>query len=524
MYQVAPAPMLARGVSLPAPSGGLDAVSPLSAMPPTNAVTLVNIFPQPGYVEIRGGHKRHNLCGAAAIETLMPYHALDSDDDRMFAATTADIYNVTAFTTASASSTASVALSGFSSARFQHLNFSTSGGNYLWMCNGADKPQTYDGSSFATASISGVTATDIVNVAAFKKRIWLVLNGSISPAYLNTDSIQGTATPFDLTGVFQLGGYLQAIGSWSLDGGDGPDDYIAFLSSRGEVAVYAGTDPTSDFLIQGVFNMGAPLGRRCLTKVGADLAVVSIDGVLPLSRALVTDRAAAQLQAITRNIQPLVNAAARSYGDQFGWELVPYPRGTRAILNVPMTENVEQFQYVMNTVTGAWTTFDGEKANCWAVFQDRLFYGGNDGIVLEADCQGFDDDGAIEFDGLTAFSYCDARGRLKQFTMCRALIASDGTIKPGLGVAVDFADNAEVGPTTFEQSPASLWDVAVWDQDVWPIVNRTITDWTAVGGEGYAAAVRVSGQVLAESTAQQSDDFTLEINGFDLLVIDGAFM
>lgn len=524
MYRVKPVQEIARGKSITAPVGGWDAVSPLAAMPETNAITLKNMFPQPGYVEIRKGHKRHNLVGAAAIESLMPYHALAASSDRLFAACSSVISNVTTFTSATASSTASISLSSLTNARWQHINFSTSGGNYLWICNGADAPRMYDGSSWATASVVGITATSVINVAAFKERLWLVRSDQISPAYLNLDSVQGTATPFDLTGVFTKGGYLQAIGTWSLDAGIGPDDYIAFVTNRGEVAIYTGTDPAANFVLKGVYEMGAPLGRRCLTKVGADLAVISMDGVLPLSKALITDRAAAQLQAITRNIQPVMNASARSYGTNFGWELISYARGTRAILNVPITENVEQEQYVMNTVTGAWCRFVGEEANCWAVFQDRLFYGGNNGLVKEADCQGFDDDGAIEFDMETAFNYCDTRGRLKQFTQCRVLLSSDGQIQPGLGLNVDFSSGATVGPTTFEQSTGDLWDVALWDAGVWPVTNRIITDWTTVEGIGYCASIRVQGEVQAETTAMQGDSLLLAVNGFDLLLVDGAFL
>lgn len=524
MYQIRPIQQTARGKSIPAPTGGWDAVSPLAAMPESNAITLKNMFPQPGYVEIRKGHKRHNLVGSAAIESLMPYHGLATSADRLFAASSTAISNVTVFTSASASATSSVSLAGLTNARFQHINFSTSGGNFLWICNGADAPRMYDGATWATASVTGITAADIINVAAFKERLWLTRKDQISPAYLALDSVAGAATVFDLTGVFNKGGYLQAVGTWSLDGGQGPDDYIAFVTNRGEVAIYTGTDPASNFVLRGVYEMGAPIGRRCLTKVGADLAVISVDGVLPLSKALITDRAVASLQSITRNIQPVMNQSARLYGANFGWELISYARGTRAILNVPITENVEQQQYVMNTVTGAWCQFTDEDANCWAIFQDRLFYGGNTGQVKEADCQGFDDDGSIDFDMETAFNYCDVRGQLKQFTQCRALLSTDGQIQPGLGLNVDFSREATVGPTTFEQSTGDLWDVALWDQGIWPFTNRIVVDWTTVEGIGYCASIRVSGSVEAETADQQADDLLLAINGFDLLVIDGAFL
>lgn len=520
MFRIRAVQETARGVSIPAPVGGLDALSPLAAMPEQNAVTLTNMFPQPGYVEIRGGHKTHAVCGAAAVESLMPYHGLTAASDALYAACTADVFNVTA----SATTTASVALTGMSNARWQHVNFSTTGGNHLWICNGADKPRFFDGSTWATASVTGITATDIVNVTVFKNRLWLALNGAISPEYLNTDSVQGTATTFDLTGVFQEGGYLQAIGSWSIDSGAGPDDLICFVSSRGEVAIYSGTNPASDFLLKGVFHMGAPIGRRCLTKVGSDLAVISVDGVLPLSRALMVDRAAALLQAVTRNIQPLVNSDARNYAANFGWQLISYPRGTRAILNVPTTENSVQKQYVMNTITGAWCDFAGENANCWAVYQDRLFYGGNAGIVKESDCQGFDDDGTIDYDMITAFNYLKSRGRLKQVTMIQPLFTTDGQVTPGIGVGVDFDVNITVGPTSFTQSQGELWDVAVWDVDAWPLESRIVNNWYSVAGEGYSIAARIMGSIQADSTAQQSDSLTFQVNGFNLLNLEGAFI
>lgn len=520
-FRIVGVPENTRTVTIPAPVGGWDAISPIASMQPTQALTMDNLFPQPGYVEIRKGHKRHANVGAAAVESLMPYHGLTSSVDTLFAACTSAIYNVTAFVTASASSTASVSLSGLANARWQHVNMSTSGGNFLWICNGADAPRTYDGSAWATASVTGITSSNVISATVFKNRLWMVLKDQISPAYLNTDSIQGTATVFDLVGVFRKGGYLMAIGSWSRDGGAGPDDYIAFMTSRGEVAVYAGEDPASDFDLKGVFEMGAPLGRRCLTKVGADLVVICVDGAIPLSRALVTDRAAAITATLTKNIQPVMNQSARDWGANFGWELVAYPRGTRAILNVPVTENVEQRQYVMNTVTGAWCRFLDENANCWAVFQDRLFYGGNDGKVYEADCQGFDEDGSIEFDVEIAFNNC-GNHRRKQFTMCRALLTTDGQVSPGLAVNVDFDRGAQVDSSPASFGSQALWDVANWDEGVWPQVQQIVTDWRTVSGEGYVASIRMSGAVDSEATDDESRDVVLQINGFDMMVIDGG--
>lgn len=513
-FQVIASPAMARVETIPAPVGGWDALTPKAAMPETNAVVLKNVFPMPGYVEIRKGHKQHASVAAVPVETILPYHGVTASADVLFAAAGSNIYDVTL-------ATASLAASGFTSPRWQHINFSTTGGQFLWCCNGLDAPQAFDGTTWATASVS---VLNVIGVAAFKERIWLVRDGEISPAYLGLDAIQGTATVFDLTGIFDEGSYLQAIGSWSMDGGAGPDDHIAFLTSQGEAAVYTGTNPASDFALVGVFKMGALIGRRSLVKIGGDLVIVSIDGVLPLSVALVTDRAAIMTKTLSRMIQPVVNASAREYSGNFGWQIISYPRGSRLILNVPIIENSQQEQYVMNTTTGAWARFTGENANCWGVFKDRLFFGGNDGAVYEADCQGYDHNQAIDIDIQGAFNYWNSRGTLKHFTMARANITTDGQVTFGLGLNVDFNMDAETSPQSFESSESDLWDVALWDTGVWPVVVNTSSDWTTVEGEGYCAGFRVAATIIADVTASQSDSLLLQINGFDLMMTDGGLM
>src|SRR5262249_39044189 len=159
----------------------------------------------------------HNNVGSAAVESLMPYHALATASDKLFAGCGANISDVTVFITASASSTASVAVTGFTNARFQHVNFANGSGNWVWVFNGADKPRKYDGTNWTTASVSGVTSTNIINCAVFKSKIWVVLKDAISPAYLETNAVAGSAHAFDLSGVFRKGGFLMTIGTWTLD-------------------------------------------------------------------------------------------------------------------------------------------------------------------------------------------------------------------------------------------------------------------------------------------------------------------
>jgi hypothetical protein len=506
--------VVSRGASLPAPVEGWDALSPLSEMPPKRAVALDNWFPQPGYLELRRGHVEHSDTGSGEpVESVMAYHGAGGTLD-LKAAADGVIWDVTAAAAAVSE------IVGQANNRWQHVNFTTiDGNNFLWICNGANDSRRWDGAAWSVNTISGgITGPDVVHVAVFKGRLWLTVNGSLNPWYLGVGAVQGAAVEFPLRGVFREGGFLQAIGTWSLDAGAGPDDIIAFISSRGEVAVYSGIDPAADFTLKGVYTVGPPIGRRCLTAVGGDIMLISIDGVLPLSQALVVERGVQQTVAITKLIQPVVSQSARDFGANFGWQLQSYPRGTRAILNVPVAEGADQRQYVMNTVTGAWCQFIGQAANCWEVLDDRLYMGGNDGIVYEADVGGNDAGAPIVFDLRTAFNYFRSRGRNKRFSMCRPLLTTDGSVVPGLAVNTDFGRDAPISVSSTIVDSVALWDVAMWDVDVWPIEERIIADWQTVVGVGYCASVRMTGNLMSTHAP------ILRINGFDLLMEDGAFI
>jgi hypothetical protein len=158
------------------------------------------------------------------------------------------------------------------------------------------------------------------------------------------------------------------------------------------------------------------------------------------------------------------------------------------------------------------------------VFKDRLFYGGNVGDVYESDCQGFDEGASFEYRLDTAFNYAGRRGGLKNFMLARALLTTDGQLSPGLAINVDFANNATVDPITLDIDPSTLWDVATWDGGTWPELERIVTDWVNVSGEGYCASIVMAGVVDSAATDDESRNIILRINGWDWLVQDGAFL
>jgi len=524
-----------RGESIPAPVGGWDAVSALADMPEDRAVVLENWFPTTKDVRVRRGHRIHGSgMGDGAVESLLPYNGLTLATSKLFAATDGKIYDVTA------SGAGSSSVTGLTNNRWQYVNFTTSGGKFLWVCNGADDPRHYNGSAWATPTITGVTGSDIINVNGHKNRLWFVLKDSTKAAYLATGAVAGAATTFELGGLFTKGGYLVAMATWTRDGGAGEDDVAVFISSRGQCVAYVGTDPAAaeTWQLVGVFDLGSPIGRRCFTKVAGDLALVNIDGVLPLSKALETDRGASANIAITANINYAMNEAARSYASNFGWELMPYAKGTMAILNVPIQEGETQQQYVMNTLTGAWCKFTGLNANCWTVYLDNLYFGGNDGYVYQADTTGVDVTEPINAVGQGAYSYYNSPGRLKQWKLLQPLLTTDSSARPAVGISTDFRDNATLGTPTAGQSISAVYDTAIWDIDVYAVEGRTVADWTGIAGVGQCASIHFRAQTGAASisiwgvsdwgqdpwSSSVGGDVVMRMNGFNVIYEPGGFL
>jgi hypothetical protein len=368
-------------------------------------------------------------------------------------------------------------------------------------------------------AITGITGADIVNVTSYRNRLWGVLKNSTKACYLGLNAVTGAGAAFDVGAQFPRGGYLQAIGTWSTSNSNGPQEYIGFISSYGDIAVYIITDPTNSGSIfyLGTSQVGSPIGRRCTVKLGADLGLITIDGLVTLSMTLNYDRAIIQAKALSANIRPVMTESARRQGDQFGWQAVSYPRNTMIIMNVPIAEGNLQEQYVMNTITSAWCQFQGQNANCWEIFEDRAYFGDNDGFVCLADEAAGDEGQTLSASVKGAFGAYGALGNVKQWEMILPLVTINTAfpVDPELGINVDFADDAILDPIDF--TPASvtpIWNdpLTLWDEAQWPGDILT-SQWATVNGLGRFASIVMAVEVPWDEALLLSP-LTLRINSF----------
>ena len=472
--------------TFPTPTGGLNSESNVAGMPITDALLLDNFFCRSDFVELRRGHTSHATGLGSAVESLLTWNGLINN--KMFGAAGTNIYDVT-----SSGPVGAAAVTGLTNARWQQAMLSNVSGNYLVICNGEDAVQNYDGTTWTVPTINNVSSSALINVAVFKERLWFVEKNKLDAWYLPVQAIQGDATKFPLGSVFKRGGKLIAIGSLTRDGGDGIDDFCVFVSSEGEVAVYQGTDPSSatTFALVGVFEVGIPIGSRCVQKVGGDLAIITESGILSLTSAFILDRAAQQRATVSSKINELFTDSARAYRSNFGWQITSYPRSKMLLINVPEGENAIQTQFVMNALTGAWSRFRHLNGASWSLLSNDLFFGGNQGTVFKAD-DSFQDNGqAITADLKTAFSSLNNAAQVKTVQQLRALYRSNGSPGVLLDTNIDFADRAPTSTPTPGDTPTSLWGSAVWGTDLWGGGDTLSRAWVGGSGVGHDIAIRL---------------------------------
>ena len=656
----------ATTTSITAPIGGWNARDSIAQMPPTDAVTLNNLYPTPTDVQLRLGYTKYSqlttstgvqtissitYVGTTATLTTASAHGLSTGAKVSITGTTpaeySGIYTITVtsatqftYTMASApsgnatvvgvytigitttvnslmnysgpatetlfaaagtkiyntgTSVATESLTGLSSDKFQYVNISNAGGNYLSAVNGIDpaliyngtnwirvagtstvfgissitrvgtlatlttasphglitgnqvtitgaSPASYNGTYIITVTgvstftyvmastpassattvgaytvalyITGVDPQDLIHVNLFKNRLYYTQKNSMSVWYLPTDSIGGAALELDFGGIARRGGFIQAMGTWTIDAGQGADDYAVFVTSNGEVIVYNGTDPSdpNNWALKGVWQLGQTFNRKCFLKWSGDLLLLTQDGLVPLASALQSSRLDPRVN-LTDKIFYAISQAASLYSGNFGWQIAYFASNNMLLLNIPTSTGTQQF--VMHTISKAWAQFTGINAKCFEIHNELLYFGG-DGFVGQY-WSGYSDDGSnINASVQQAYSYFDSPGQLKRFTLVRPTIQTDNGVPTVLcGINVDFDYQNQLGAVSFNPSVANLgtWDNAIWDTSTWGgnlNINRI---WQGVTGLGFAAGINMSIASQGIDVHWVATDFVMERGG-----------
>lgn len=483
---------VSKVVTIPPPVGGWNARDPLQQMDETDAIALDNMIPGIGDVALRKGYASFATGMSTFIESLMVY-APPSGSNKMFAAVPTAIYDISVGGAAGAAS-----VSSLSNGRWQHTMFGATGGNYLVIANGADSVRNYDGSSWTTPSISGVTSANLIGVTAHTQRLWFVEKDKLDPWYLPVAAIAGAASKLVISPYCKLGGYLMAIGSWSRDGGSGAHDLLVLVTSEGEVIIYQGTDPDfTDFTQVGTYRIAKPIGRRCILKTGADLGILTDVGLIPLSQVLQVAISAQTHAAISDKIRNAFIQSAHAARSNFGWQVVESPADKLAIVNIPTAERTTQIQYVMNSDTGAWCRFTNMNAGCWVIFNGKAYFGGNDGTVYLYG-QTFSDNGStISAVVQQAYSNFDFEEN-KRFLMAQPLFRGPSNYVPAVEIKLDFDISVASLPASVATTEASLWNVSYWNVSYWNQGATPNKRWQTLNGIGQFGSIAMKFSLAAD--------------------------
>lgn len=572
--------------SLSSPTGGWNARDSVAAMPPLDAVSLINFYPTPTYLSVRRGYTKYSTGISGQVNTLMTYSGLNNQ--KMFAAANLTLYKVETPT--------STPILTIENDKFQFVNFSNNGGNYMVACNGEEtliydgandrwvkmagtntpatiastthvgttatvtttgphnlqtgnwvtmagvsEPQ-YNGSfritvidpdtftyTMATAPTvdpqqhgaytiiygsSGADPSKFIQVNLFKNRLYFVEKNTLNAWYLGVDEISGEFKPLYFGGIATQGGMLQAMGTWTLDAGQGADDYAVWATSMGEVIVYNGTDPSDPnaWTLKGVWQFGYVFNNRCFYKYGGDLLILTQDGLVPLTGSLQSSRLDPRV-FLTDKIFYEISQQVQFNSERFGWQILYFAKPNMLIINIPDPNGTKQF--VMHNISKAWASFEGINANCWELMYDQCYFGG-DGFIGHFWESGSDDGEVISAVCQQAYNYFDMPGQQKRFTMIRPTFFIDAGV-PAYFAAINTDFNTEnyLGNVVFSPvfTNVGVWDTAIWDQSVWGGTYVPYQAWTGVRGIGYSGGINLSVISKDEEIRWTSTDYVMEKGG-----------
>jgi hypothetical protein len=494
--------------TLQAPIKGWYTGASLADAPPASAFVLDNAFVQLDFIRSRRGSSTwaSGMGANVSINTLMNW--TNGSVVKIFAATSdGNIYDVSNIGPVGAP-----VVTGLSNvhSRFggggyfewlQHKD--AGGGTWLVAVNGVDPVQFYNGTTWTTAPAwTGTGFTTLSSIWTFKGRLFGVATGSQYAWYLPVGNVGGAASLFSLAEFMRWGGALLTGGTWAVESVSGNFEFLCFITTEGEVLVYDGSDPTV-LTLRGTYKVSRPLGVRCLMKAGGDLAIMTEDGIVPMSQVETLDQVALQNVAITMPIAPSWRQAVLDRSGIVGWQIVMWPMESMAIVNLPKVNALDRTQFIANARTGAWSRYLGWDANCFVVSglgltNSQLFYGTSDGRTMLAESGGQDDGkpytvtifprfehlGQLETSIAQATTYSSVIN--KQLRMVRINLFTDTPFTPQLTARTDYDTTIPPNPGT-TYAPiigGAQWGIARWGIDRWPTKAFKQLTWAACPGIG----------------------------------------
>lgn len=515
---------LVQDASLPPPIKGIVASALYGVegdVGPDSAVWLWNMVAGEYGVTVRQGTRvfaeniENALFQNGDVRTVMYYNstvsAISGGEDFQFAVTDAGIYDITAGGEGPWDFAPLTSLQwpnqGGDAGWCSYMNYTNvNGDHFILVCDEENGYYIFDGSTWAQGSFTGSPAPqpeDLVQITEWQNRIWFVEKNTATTWFLDPLALEGSITPIDVGTRFKKGGHLVQNATWTLDDADGMDDKFVMISSSGDVLVWEGIDPTvaSDLILIGRWFIGSvPEGRRVMSGWGGDVAIISTLGLVKLTSLLRGDNALNTESHLSSNITRYVRAEMDVTKDFFGWGMETDPSQSITIISAPQRNlSTKPIQFVINTVTKAWSMFRDLDIRCMDKNTLGLFFGTSTGQVMLSD--GVADN--VSLDGLSAdtiaFSFLShywhmgapAIWKRPQFIRPSWI----GRAQPVYTIEMryDFSLQEAALPPPAVPNSGSDWDIAAWDLNLWQGDAQEYFETIGLNGMGRHLAVAVRG-------------------------------
>ena len=484
-------PQLRRGqkqnvqaTMIPAAIGGINAVKSLSAMAENEAIYCYNILPEDFGMEVRDGYQEWaNGWTGGAAKTVMPFEGNAEAEDRLFVASPEGIFDVTAEGETTPTQVVTFPSSAGQAGICHSVNYGNDAGDrFLLVTDGENgyyvwtqTTDTWDKIAMGGGGITGVDPALFNFIMIWKSRLWFIQRDSGLAWFLTTaEAFLGAAVQFNWGDQFRFGGPLVSLHNWTLDGGNGIDDYLVGFSGSGDAIVYQGTDPTSknDFGLVGSWYVGElPFGNRIATEFSGELYVLSVQGLLPMSAILNGSGINNPSTYVTNKVSPYIRSVMDSVENTFGWHVHIHPKQSLLYVNTPPRLGQEQLAFTLYYGHESWGMIRGLNKSHTANWRGEVYWtdinrnklfiqrGHVDAVFLDRATDG--DPQAIDWQVLGSYNHLGSPATYKRVQYIRPMFIGEGD-PPSFEVQAYYDyDVSELStPPVFLAGGSALWSSA----------------------------------------------------------------
>lgn len=461
-------------------SGGLDDTTPSTKLPANKAQTARNWNIRPGGgLSKRSGSVKLNssaIAGGAAITHIGEF--VKSDGTKFILCTAGTkLFKMDAMD--GTWDDLSLTLTDDDNALVTEAKMN----NLYVICNGAEAPQKYDGSSAGALGGSPPTGKIIIHVNNF----FFIANHTGNKSRIQWSDL---ATPETWTGTNFL----------DLDPNDG-DEITAVGSLFNNLYIFKNRS------IHRMPIINSPFGReRVATKLGCvgRKAIVNVGGthlffLTPDGRFISFDG------SVVSDVSSRTISQKMASLNPTRWKftsMIDYQKRQQIWITISTGSNSTHnelliYDYTTGITSGAWMIFTGIAANALLAVTDQRSTSTEKEIMLSGDFSGFvriqdsgtanDDGGVIDAFWETGWNFFESQQAIKVVRKAEVLATEEGDYEVSFKVGFDFETGFQFTTDLSLASGGAKWDVAIWGIDVWS--GRNILQIPTILG-GYGKAIK----------------------------------